>query len=427
MYIKNNLTKILLSILYPALLFSSAHFGNRNDLSIVLVISILLPMYFYFLADIVSIFGNGFYFFFVYTIILRLIMIGSSPVWSDDVYRYLFDAKLFLEGISPYHYTPEQLTEFVQTTPLGLGFLLTNMNSPGYYSVYPLLLQCFFSLGIIIGSVFQNSFVGVQILIVLFDILNLLLIRKLYPSLSNKSYWLYFGNPIVILEGISQMHPEILLVTGSLFLFLSRSHFLKMGSFFLLTQLKFNTFLFVLGIGWSRRTWIKVLSITILSLFVWKVTVFSDLVLQGSAGLGLFFHSFRFAGILEPIFYFVLNPFHGEYLSGILSFVAVSFLYVFYFRKKISEELSLPIRFLIIYSLFLLFSPVIHPWYWILWVLFVMEIGKVESAVAAVSFLAFLSYGLYVDSDFVYIHWLVSILVLGFYGYKQINYLRKTT
>ncbi|WP_244310469.1 hypothetical protein [Leptospira noumeaensis] len=379
------------------------------------------------MIDGLFIFGNKFHFFVLYVIFLRLVVVGVTPVWSDDIYRYLFDAKILLEGISPYLYTPQELTEYAQTNSFGLDFLLLKMNSPNYYSVYPLLLQCFFALGTIIGSFIQNSFLAVQILIILFDILNLFLIRKLYPALSKDSLWLYFGNPIVIMEGISQMHPEILLVTVCLLLFLSKSTFKIIVSFFFLTQIKFNAFLFILGIRGSRKTLISLLFVIIGSLVVWKFTVFSNLVMQGTAGLGLFFHSFRFAGLVEPIFYSILIPFQGEYLSGILSFLTLSFVYFFCYQKNLFRNFQLPVRFLMIYSLFLLFSPVIHPWYWIPWVFFALSIQKNKSLVAVVTFVAFLSYGLYVNSDFVYIHWLVSILVLGSYGFKQVNYLRQTS
>lgn len=423
----NNLIKVILLFLYPAILFASTHFGNRNDINVILIVAIILPLYFYFLSDIVFPFGNRFNTFFLYAILLRLVVVGSPAIWSDDIYRYLFDAKVFLEGISPYKYTPEELLGLNQNNNLLLESLVTKMNSPNYYSVYPLLLQLFFSLGTILGFVLGNSFIGVQVLLLGFDILNLFLIRKLYPGRPNKSYWLYFGNPVVIFEGISQMHPEILLVTGFLFIFVMRSIGFRMVSFFLLTQLKINTFIFILGFRWKREILIRLFAITALSLVLWKVSVFSDLVSQGSAGIGLFFHSFRFAGIIEPFFYFVLVPLQVEYLSGVLSFAVLSILYIFCLKKNILTVVPLPDRFFILYSLFLLFSPVIHPWYWIPWVLFVLGKEKMETLVVAISFLAFLSYGLYVTNDFIYIHWVTSILVLGFYGKKQINYLRKTT
>lgn len=178
---------------------------------------------------------------------------------------------------------------------------------------------------------------------------------------------------------------------------------------------------------WNRDGWKRMIPILIVSLVIWKLTVFSDYVSQGSAGIGLFFHSFRFAGILEPIFYFILYLFDGEYLSGILSFLTLIILLVLSKRLDLFFSLTLSNRFLILYSLFLLFSPVIHPWYWIPWFLFVIEKRNEVLLVSLVSFIAFLSYGLYVDLNFMYIHWMISILVLGFYGKKQINYLRKTT
>ncbi|TGM60547.1 hypothetical protein EHQ95_04125 [Leptospira vanthielii] len=423
----NKSIKIILGVLYPILLFVSTHFGDRNDLSIILVVATVLPLYFYFLADFGSLFGKHFYLFLLYSALLRITVVGSPAVWSDDIYRYLFDARIFLEGISPYRYTPQEFIGFIKGDHLGLEPLLSKMNSPNYYSVYPLLLQCFFSLGTLLGSILGSSFLGVQILLVAVDCLNLYLIRKLYPQTTMESSWLYFGNPIVIFEGISQMHPEILLVTGFLLLFGARSVGSRILFFFLLTQLKLNTFLFVLGFRWDRKLWVRLAAISGFSFIVWKVTVFSDLVSQGSAGIGLFFHSFRFAGILEPFFYLLLYPFQGEYLSGIFSFIILCCLYILCFKKDILFSFTLQSKFLFIYSLFLLFSPVIHPWYWIPWILFLVGKEKMGRLVAFVSFLAFLSYGLYVSIDFVYIHWVISILVLGYYGKKQINYFCKTT
>lgn len=423
----NPLSKFLLLFLYPILLLVSAHFGNRNDISIILVVSIVLPLYFYFLSDLVFLFGKRFYLFFLYCFFLRVVVVGSQAVWSDDIYRYLFDAKLFLNGISPYHLTPAELVGLVKSQIIGLEFLVSKMNSPSYYSVYPLLLQCFFSLGTLFGLVLGNSFLGVQVLLLTLEVLNLFLIRKLYPNSKNSSYWLYFGNPIVILEGVSQMHPEVLLVTGFLCLFLARSTNSRFFSFFLLTQLKFNTFLFTLGLRWNQGRWRLLFPIIIVSLIIWKLTVFSDFLSQSSAGIGLFFHSFRFAGILEPIFYSILYAFEGEYLSGFVSFLSLGLLLLLNKRFHFFFSLTLSNRFFILYSLFLLFSPVVHPWYWIPWFLFMIEKRNEEVLVSFVSFIAFLSYSLYVDLNFMYIHWMISILVLGYYGNKQINYLRKTT
>ncbi|TGM78388.1 hypothetical protein EHR01_08000 [Leptospira mtsangambouensis] len=427
MYVSHQFLKVLLFLIYPILLFVSVHFGNRNEFSVILVVAFVLPLYFYFLSDILPLFGNRFYLFLLYGIFLRVVVIGSPAVWSDDIYRYLFDVKLFLNGISPYHHTPREFFEFGNALNLGLDFLFLKMNSPDYYSVYPLLLQIFYSLGTLLGSIFGNSLVGIQILFVVVESINLALIRKLYPHSENKSYWLYFGNPIVIIEGVSQMHPEVLVVTGFLFIFILRSNWFHLLSFFILTQLKLNLFLFVFGFRGDRRFWIRLGLVLIVSLLIWKLTVFSDLLLQGSSGIGLFFHSFRFAGILEPFFYFILSIFEAEYLSGVISFSILGFVLIYLFKEKYFYRLTMMNSFLVLYSLFLLFSPVIHPWYWIPWILFMVEKKNAIKILSFIVFLAFLSYGMYVYYEFVYIHWLVSILVLGLYGKKQINYLRKTT
>ncbi|TGL50221.1 hypothetical protein EHQ55_08095 [Leptospira meyeri] len=424
---KTLILKILLLLLYPILLFVSVHYGDRNEFSVIIVLAFVLPLYFYFLSDIISLLENRFYLLLLYGIFLRVVVIGSPAVWSDDIYRYIFDAKLFLNGITPYHYTPREVLGLEATSKLGLDFLFLKMNSPDYYSVYPLLVQTFFSFGILFGSIFGNSLIGIQILFLAIESINLALIRKLYSQDRIQSYWLYFGNPIVIIEGVSQMHPEVILVTGFLFLFILQSNWFRLFSFFILTQLKLNVFLFVFGFLGDWRQWIRLVFVMIVSLLIWKLTVFSDFLLQGSAGIGLFFHSFRFAGILEPFFYFVLSIFEGEYLSGAISFSILGLILFYLAKEKYFFRLKENDSFLVLYSLFLLFSPVVHPWYWIPWILFMIKKKEAEKIVSVIVFLAFLSYGMYAHSDFVYFHWTISILVLGFYGKKQINHLRKTT
>jgi hypothetical protein len=41
------------------------------------------------------------------TLGLRLILVLAPPVFSDDVYRYIWDGRVVAAGINPYHFTPE--------------------------------------------------------------------------------------------------------------------------------------------------------------------------------------------------------------------------------------------------------------------------------------------------------------------------------
>ena len=40
------------------------------------------------------------------SILARLILIPSTPIQEDDIYRYLWDGRVVAEGVSPYLYSP---------------------------------------------------------------------------------------------------------------------------------------------------------------------------------------------------------------------------------------------------------------------------------------------------------------------------------
>lgn len=364
--------------------------------------------------------------FLCYSVILRCFVLGSHPNLSDDIYRYLFDAKLLFNGFSPYVQTPSAWIVANQMPFGDMKELLTNMNSPNYFSVYPLLLLSIFLIGFVLNSLLQTQFLGIQIIFLLFDFLNLNLIRRFYPKESFHFYWIYFANPLVIIEGVSQMHPEILFVPW-LLVFVQTNHlWIRELAMIILTQFKINTVLFLLGFSHQRKKILYGAFGILLSLVVWKITVFSNLESQGSRGIGLFFHSFRFAGILEPIFYITLHSFGYSYLSGILSLSTFAFLLINLFLNE--KFLSLPIerRLFLLYTIFLLFSPVIHSWYWILFVILGMICRINPILQTLVIILAFLSYLIYVSELYFYLYWILSLIGFGIYGIKEINYLRKT-
>ena len=140
-------------------------------------------------------------------ILVRLLLLGATPKLSDDYYRFAFDGQLILSGENPYTVLPneiEQRTDFETS-------LVKNMNSPGYYSVYPPINQIFFSLpaffsgeNLIIYAIF------LRILIILFEILMALVLLKLLQFFDKNLHLfaLYFLNPLVVVELTGNLHFE---------------------------------------------------------------------------------------------------------------------------------------------------------------------------------------------------------------------------
>ncbi|TGL67455.1 hypothetical protein [Leptospira jelokensis] len=418
---------MFLLVLYPFLLFFVVHGMDRNDLPSIIVSTFSLSSYFFFLHKKVSIFQNNFPFFFMYGVALRCVVLGVTPHLSDDIYRYLFDAKLLVSGFDPYEFTP---SDWIKQNPTLLGrfeFFLSRMNSPDYVSVYPLLLLFFYICGSFINEFISVTFLANQILFLFIDVLNLLLIRRFYPKEPLTFYWIYFANPLVIIEGISQMHPEILFIPWLLLLIRLKENRMIGMVFLILTQLKLNTILFLFSFFRKSKQILVLTGFVFLSLFLWKATVFGNWLAQGNRGIGLFLHSFRFAGILEPFFYFTLRGFGLAYLSGIFSLISFLLLaLVFSFHSKFQNQTK-EIRLFLIYTMFLLFSPVVHPWYWIPFVFLGMICRIPILWQSFVCSLGFFSYAIYVSESYFYLYWMYSLLGLFFYAKKDTYHLRKAT
>ena len=75
---------------------------------------------------------------------LRLLLIGMEPNLSEDIYRYIWDGQIFLNGGDPYLHVPSWYAQNGQW-PAGTSQLLfSKLNSPDYFSVYPPLALLFF-------------------------------------------------------------------------------------------------------------------------------------------------------------------------------------------------------------------------------------------------------------------------------------------
>ncbi len=68
--------------------------------------------------------------------ILRLTFLFTTPVLSDDIYRYIWDGRVQREGINPYRYPPQapEIQHLRNSTYEGI-------NNKGIPTIYPPLMQ----------------------------------------------------------------------------------------------------------------------------------------------------------------------------------------------------------------------------------------------------------------------------------------------
>lgn len=151
-------------------------------------------------------------------VLLRLSIVTGAPNWSDDYFRFYWDAKTTISGINPYSFTPSELQEARPDFFEAHKQVYAQLNSPNYYSVYPPVLQAIFALSASLSSSLEGFIRSTQILIVLSELLSVLLMASLLALIKKPKELavLYFLNPLVIIELTGNMHNEVFMVLFSI-------------------------------------------------------------------------------------------------------------------------------------------------------------------------------------------------------------------
>lgn len=151
--------------------------------------------------------GRTWKFMIVLAIILRLGVAfgaGEQSYLSDDVYRYVWEGKLVVNGINPFLHSPREMSE----TALVDSTIYPNINHPDLPTIYPPLSQILFAAAYKIGG---DSIIGFKILAMIFELLSivsiLLLVREF--RLPRWSALIYLFSPMIVIEFIFSNHLDI--------------------------------------------------------------------------------------------------------------------------------------------------------------------------------------------------------------------------
>jgi hypothetical protein len=124
---------------------------------------------------------------------------------SDDVYRYVWEGKLIVNGHNPYTTSPAQMSG----SPLADTTIFPKINNAHLPTIYPPLSQAFFVAAYLIGG---DSLSGFKLISFLFELLTalsmVLLVRRF--KLPAWTFWIYYFSPLVIIEFLFSNHHDIL-------------------------------------------------------------------------------------------------------------------------------------------------------------------------------------------------------------------------
>ncbi len=317
-------------------------------------------------------------FLFVTGIFFRLLFLFSIPNLSQDFYRFIWDGRMLANDFNPYLYLPDEVIKNKLINMPEAMLLYNGMGSlsSGHYTNYPPVNQLCFALAALVSgkSIFGSVFT-LRVLIILFDLGIYKYGRKLLNALkiSENNIFLYFLNPLVIIELTGNLHFEGAMI---FFIVLALYH-LQMGKYSwaaILMALSISMKLiplmllplFIKYLGSKKAiVFFALIGVMTLALFLpfFSISFFNNYM----ATIALWFVNFEFNASIYYILRgigFSLTGYNIIHITGrIIPLILVIFILFISFKKQDGSLKNLITNMLIVLSTYFFLSTTIHPWY----------------------------------------------------------------
>ncbi len=302
-------------------------------------------------------------------LILRVGLVFCYPNLSDDYYRYIWDGRLWNEGMNPLDLLPnEWMAQLGADRVRDWQFLYDHLNSKQYYTVYPTVLQGVFALTTrISGGDVYLTVILMKSFILTAELGSIWMLTKLVKrmNLPRKSVLIYALNPMVVIELVGNCHFEALMI---FFLLVMIWMLMKWGilpaapmlaAAIATKLLPVLIFPFLIRrMGWGRTFLFGLLTLACcLPMFWWMLS--EDRLSHFQESLRLYFQSFEFNG--GP--YYIVRNLLGFWANRILPWLMLGLILVSAWRERNRVWTGLPAAMMLALTLYQLHSPVIHPWY----------------------------------------------------------------
>jgi alpha-1,6-mannosyltransferase len=350
--------------------------------------------------------------------IFRLSLLFLVPNLSDDVYRFIWDGRLTVNGINPYAYLPEHFLSNEDYADSGLTPYLFGLFGKNTHSSYPPLNQLVFLLAVYISpnSMF-GSIILIRLVILIAETGNILLIRKILRKKGQPGRLglLYALNPLIILELTGNLHFEGIMIFFLLLSlnYLHRERFIAAGICLGLGILTKLLPLILLPYLWIRfkknglRLVIAALVVTFAGFLPFSGLLSSTGFIQS---LALYFYKLEFNAsiyfLVRQIGYWIAG-FNIIWIAGpLLGLIAFLLILRFSFsgtaKKRQIEEIW--IWLLMIY---MALTTTLHPWYIV--TLAALSLFTAYRFPIIWTFFIFLTYLGYSESGYVPNYWLIAL------------------
>lgn len=313
-------------------------------------------------------------------VLIRGSLLFAVPQLSDDFYRFIWDGRLLYNGIHPFTETPSYYMQEGNTVSGLTPELFGLLNSPKYFTIYPPITQLIFWLSVVFSpsSIFGSMLV-LKVLVVLAEIGSILLIRNLlhHFNLPLKNSLLYALNPLVIIELSGNLHFEAFVIfslLASVYLLVKQRLILSALVFTLAVHVKLLPLLFLpsllpfLGLKRAFQFYL-IVGIASITLFI---PFFNTVFVTGmNESLSYYFKKFEFNA---SVYYLIREWGFCKYGYNViqtagwkLALVSATLILFFSFRRIFTKSTASTQRlfteWMVVLTIYLLFTTTVHPWY----------------------------------------------------------------
>lgn len=385
-------------------------------------------------------------------VLLRCGLLFAPSLLSDDIFRFLWDGYLINAGISPFAELPAHYLNAENEVPGLTAKLYAKLNSPEYYTIYPPLAQLVFTFATgIAGNNWWLGSILMKLVLLIAELGTLTLLYRMLPhwKVPRSSLLLYWLNPLILIEIMGNLHFEGLMIV---FLVLAlwalyRARIVTAALAFAaavaakLLPLLLLPFLIVRlwrrEAGGSRPFWTFSLVFGGSLLLFFAPLFDADFFANFGSSLDLYFRKFEFNASIYYLFraygYYEIGwnqiARFGPLLGQLSAVLILAFAAIEGWRARRHYELlpelyrTLPVAWLFAFTLYLLLSTTIHPWYLSLPIVLCC-FGRWRFPIVW-SFFIVLTYASYTTVPYQENYWLVGLEYLSVLGYLIYEWRRK--
>jgi len=359
----------------------------------------------------------------IFSLIFRLTLLPMTP--SDDMYRYLWEGRLQLNGINPYSHAPESSSlEHLRDE------FFSGINHKHLSAIYPPLTLMVFAA----ADYVSHSFLSMKSVFLFFDVLSIFLLLRFLNVMGKDSVnvLIYAWSPLILISFAARGHSDslqVFFVILALYLFAIRKNLRSVISIGLAAMSKF-VFIIIAPflISGKKPKYIIALFPVIAVLYLPYI----------GAGKNLFSTLFHFGtqyhfndSVHFLIFCFCLgSPLVSKIITAVIFCAVLLVLYKKYLNTHYPEQdvnrNDSIIRFAFLsIGAFLILAPTLHPWY-LTWIVPFLCFNKntawlvLTGTVVCYYFMnhELLSQMIWYNNEWVWkeVHWLKLPEYLPFYG-----------